>query len=845
MLAFDLKGPVKVPSFRHNFRYASIFSFKSSRWILIYFGKTKDEFYNHLRKAIDFARRLGEEVKVFQSDDDPLFKSEIMATIIDGNNTEVRKSYPHDHHGNGWIERDISLILNKVRTIMNVYNAPLSFWPWAFMHAAHEINRTPRRCLNGISAYERIFEKKPDISKFAPFYCLGIVKLDKEERTHALSPVGQECRLLAYDEEGKDGYIIYNLETKRIDRRKEVVFDENCHFRNENTDSEEEYENIGFKHRKDLDDEPTLNDDKEFFDEIDQDFAQYGEPVIKKMEQNWKEVIDKIKGELNLSYATSTKSMKAPYSPKTVEEALTGSDADKWEEAIKTELSQLMDRGTFEFVEDTKDKRVAKMKMVLQGSLDNDLQPKYKARLVLCGYSQKKGVDYDETYSPTILKDGIFICICIGLACQFKMKLLDVKGAFLEGYNHHDIYAEIPKVLLPRDHPRLITKVILSLYGEKQAAYEWFERVNHIFVEELGLERLKEECIYVKHNDEGELILLTTIHVDDLLIMGKSDEIVNAFIKSFRKHVQEVKVYPNVAKYLGMEMSYGGNCVYITQQKYIETMFNKSQLDEGLKRKQNCPISPRHEFNIDEDEAEETGNMLDIIGRMRYVADCSRRDILTSLSIISSRGSNADATYYNAAVSIMNYLYTTVDRDIRFSGNKIEDLKLYCFSDASYFNKTDGGDRLGGCFFLGYESAPIYSFSKRDKRISISPMDTEIKAIARNAELIHGYRKLLKELGFPQIEPTPIFTDSLSAVWLFKKGNISGHRSNKQCYSNIKRLLEQREIMLIEIERKNNCSDLMTRLVAGKEFNTSRDRLERGYTKEEITEYITKSIINN
>jgi hypothetical protein len=48
---------------------------------------------------------------------------------------------------------------------------------------------------------------------------------------------------------------------------------------------------------------------------------------------------------------------------------------------------------------------------------------------------------------------------------------------------------------------------------------------------------------------------------------------------------------------------------------------------------------------------------------MRYVADCGRRDLLTSLSIISSRGSNSDATYYKAAVSIMNYLYTTVGRD--------------------------------------------------------------------------------------------------------------------------------------------------------------------------------------
>ena len=60
-------------------------------------------------------------------------------------------------------------------------------------------------------------------------------------------------------------------------------------------------------------------------------------------------------------------------------------------------------------------------------------KPRYKAKLVAKGYTQKKGIDFSEVYSPVV--KHIFIRILLGVVAQHDMELeqLDVKTSFLHG----------------------------------------------------------------------------------------------------------------------------------------------------------------------------------------------------------------------------------------------------------------------------------------------------------------------------------------------------------------------------------------------------------------------------
>ena len=69
---------------------------------------------------------------------------------------------------------------------------------------------------------------------------------------------------------------------------------------------------------------------------------------------------------------------------------------------------------------------------------------RYKARLVAQGFSQRPGIDYEETYSPVM--DAITFCFLISLAVseELDMRLMDVITAYLYGSIDSDIHMKIP-----------------------------------------------------------------------------------------------------------------------------------------------------------------------------------------------------------------------------------------------------------------------------------------------------------------------------------------------------------------------------------------------------------------
>ena len=56
-----------------------------------------------------------------------------------------------------------------------------------------------------------------------------------------------------------------------------------------------------------------------------------------------------------------------------------------------------------------------------------------KSRLVAPGYTQAKGVDFNETFAPVARLESIRILLAIASHLNFKLYQMDVKSAFLNG----------------------------------------------------------------------------------------------------------------------------------------------------------------------------------------------------------------------------------------------------------------------------------------------------------------------------------------------------------------------------------------------------------------------------
>ena len=87
--------------------------------------------------------------------------------------------------------------------------------------------------------------------------------------------------------------------------------------------------------------------------------------------------------------------------PKTVHEALNGEQFSQWKEAMESEYSSLLKNDTWDLVPPPEGKSIVGFRWVLKVKRDeNGSVNRFKARLIAQGYSQVKGVDYDEVFLP-------------------------------------------------------------------------------------------------------------------------------------------------------------------------------------------------------------------------------------------------------------------------------------------------------------------------------------------------------------------------------------------------------------------------------------------------------------
>jgi hypothetical protein len=89
--------------------------------------------------------------------------------------------------------------------------------------------------------------------------------------------------------------------------------------------------------------------------------------------------------------------------PPCYEEAVSDQHKNEWLEAIKDEMKSLYENYTFELVSLPKGKKALNKKWVYIVNIEeHSSHPRYKARLVVKGFSQKKGIDFDEILSPVV-----------------------------------------------------------------------------------------------------------------------------------------------------------------------------------------------------------------------------------------------------------------------------------------------------------------------------------------------------------------------------------------------------------------------------------------------------------
>lgn len=252
--------------------------------------------------------------------------------------------------------------------------------------------------------------------------------------------------------------------------------------------------------------------------------------------------------------------------PAAYEDAVNSKDIKRWISAMDEEFESLVKNQTWKLVDAPAKQNVIDNRWVFKVKTSpSGVIERFKARLVIRGFTQRYGVDYEETFSPVVKFMSLRAILSIAAAENMELKQFDIKTAFLNGDLDEVIFMKQP---IGYDNGSgKVCKLLKSLYGLKQASRCWNKKFTE-FIKKFNFKQCEADpCVFVLFARNVKVIL--AIYVDDGLIASNNKSV----FESIAVHLgKEFKVKMGDAKcFLGLEIQQSlDGAIHLSQREYAQ-----------------------------------------------------------------------------------------------------------------------------------------------------------------------------------------------------------------------------------------------------------------------------------
>ena len=167
-----------------------------------------------------------------------------------------------------------------------------------------------------------------------------------------------------------------------------------------------------------------------------------------------------------LEITFSASSARGDSYPKSYADAMTRPDAQQYHDAAVKEVEALVMNGTFRPVKLPPGRKSIGSRWVfsIKHNPDGTIE-RYKARLVVKGYSQRPGFDFFDTFAPTARRAAIRTILALAAIEDLEVDHVDISTAFLNGDIDAEIYMDQIEGF-PQGNHNEVLKLMKNLYGE-------------------------------------------------------------------------------------------------------------------------------------------------------------------------------------------------------------------------------------------------------------------------------------------------------------------------------------------------------------------------------------------
>ncbi|MCP3667059.1 MAG: DDE-type integrase/transposase/recombinase [Gammaproteobacteria bacterium] len=883
----DVCGPMENVSMG-GARFFITFIDDYSRIGYVKFMKNKSEALSHFKSYLAFVEKeSGKQIKKLRTDNGGEYVNREFNQFLNERGIQRQLTVPYTPEQNGLAERYNRTIIESARSMLHHAGLDYKFWAEAVKTAVHVRNRVASRSLNGKSPFEMVYEKKPDVSHLKVFGCDVYAHVPKQKRTK-LAPKSVKHWLLGYEDSSK-GYRLYNPINGVIQASRDVVFDESSfsgrvqHQQQRTTNDGGSGITFDIDHNHDEDEpimqseavveaNPQLDGNVEDSDgeaEATQQDQQQVAPIVptrrsertRTAPQPYPNVITgdwykdvhipdpKAPPKANLCYHAEAEfeEVIAQDEPITVKQAMESPYVNQWKDAMADEYNSLMKHNTWKLCKLPKDRAVVGCKWVFRikrkadGSVD-----RFKARLVAKGFTQKEGIDYDEVFSPVARFTSVRTILALANNLDMEVEQMDVQTAFLHGDLQEEIYMSQPECFVQKGQEQLVCKLQKSLYGLKQAARCWNQKIDEYLKQSGYVQNSADHCVYTKQ--VGADMIILALYVDDLLLVSGNKELINSEKRELAQKFS-IKDLGPAHFVLGVQIQRDrvNRRMVLSQSTYLKKVLERFGMADC--KPVSTPMEAGMRANFGEEGAEDCDVTLfqSAIGSINYAVSATRPDLASALNCVNCYMQNPKDVHWKAVKHILRYIKGTVDFGLVFSasrdsdGSFNSDLKLIGYCDADWAGDVVMRKSTSGYVFLlgsGDSYSAVSWASRRQRTVALSSTESEYISASAAAQEAVWLRKLLAGLhvsatgkqseGFDLGIPTILLADNKGAIKLSKNQSVHGRSKHVDVkYHYLRQLVTEGQIALKYVSTNENWADVLTKPLPRVKFDNFRDLIMR------------------
>ncbi|CAI7879765.1 unnamed protein product [Closterium sp. NIES-54] len=493
--------------------------------------------------------------------------------------------------------------------------------------------------------------------------------------------------------------------------------------------------------------------------------------------------------------------------PRSYAEAIEGPYSSQWQVAMDAKMASWKSTSTYVDEVPPPGANIVSGMWIFRVKRPPGSPPVFKARYVARGFSQRQGVDYFQTFSPTPKMTTLRVLLHVAAHRDYELHSLDFSTAFLQGSLHEEIWLRRPLGFTGSFPPGTLWSLRRPVYGLRQAPREWHDTLRTTLAA-LGFAPSTADPSLFLRTDTLLPPFYILVCVNDL-VFAMADTAGLAHVKSELQKRHTCTDLGELRSYLGLQITRdrARRTITLTESHMVQQVLQR--FDFAYSSPQAIPLSTRHSLSAlpSDESVEPSGPYPELVGCLMYLMTCTRPDLAYPLSILARyvAPGRHRPEHMVAAKRVLRYLCSTSGLGLVLGGRS--PVVLTGHADASWVDDlATQRSSQGYTFSLG--SGSVSWRSTRSSSVLSSSCEAEIYAGAMVAQELRWLTYLLTDLGEPPRSPPVLYVDNKAMLALCRE-----HRTKHIAlrYFLARELQQRGQLRLAYVASQANTANIFTK----------------------------------